>query len=367
MRSSKLILKLLRWLIPRLSLPLFVLNGWALLLLIDYFKTPLTILIVGAVIAFLLDHPLQWLERYRIKRELAILIIVIVTLLFLGLLGITLVPLLSQQAHDLVSDFPAWEQSANQQVQALHNWMQSLGLPINLSGVVANLSGQLSEQLRAIAARIPGLIEGAIGGVFEFFLIVVVIVYLLLRGESLWKGIIVWLPVKLGRRLQTTLPHSFRNYFIGQGTVAFLLGTTLALALTLFRIPYGFLFGVFIGALALFPYGGTIGITLVTLLLALKSIGLGLTVLIIATGVDQVIENGIAPRLMGHLTGVHPVWVVMAILVGAKIAGLLGIVLAVPIASTVKDVMDIYKPSKLKRLPSAKLSELSDLSDPMEQ
>jgi predicted PurR-regulated permease PerM len=128
----------------------------------------------------------------------------------------------------------------------------------------------------------------------------------------------------------------------------------------LFRIPYGFLFGVFIGILALFPYGGTIGITLVTLLLTLKSIGLGLTVLAIATVIDQVIENGIAPRLMGHLTGVHPVWVVMAILIGAKIAGLLGVVLAVPIASTVKEVMEIYKP---KRIPSTDLPESTGLSD----
>lgn len=156
------------------------------------------------------------------------------------------------------------------------------------------------------------------------------------------------MPIKLGRSLQTTLPRSFRNYFIGQGTVALILGTLLAIAFTLFRIPYGFLFGVFIGSLALFPYGGTFGITLVTLLLALKSIGLGVTVLAISTVVDQVVENGIAPRLMGHLTGVHPVWVVIAILIGGKIAGILGVVLAVPIASTVKEVMDIYKP---KRIP----------------
>lgn len=363
MRPSKPTFKLLRWLIPWLSLPLFVLNGWALLLLINYFKTPLTILIVGAVIAFLLDHPLQWLERYGVKRGLAILIIVIVTLVFLGLLGVTLVPILSQQAHDLIRNFPSWERSATQQVQVLHNGLQNLGIPIDLSGVIANLSSHLSAQLQSIATRIPRWIEGAIGSVFEFFLIVVVIVYLLLRGESLWNGIVTWLPIKLGRKLKNVLPRSFRNYFIGQGTIALLLGTTLALTLTLFRIPYGFLFGVFIGTLALFPYGGSLGITLVTLLLALKSIGLGLTVLVIATVVDQIIENGIAPRLMGHLTGVHPVWVVMAILVGAKIAGLLGVVLAVPIASTVKEVIDTYKPRKSTGIAAVALAASNDLSE----
>jgi len=361
---SPLTIKVWRWLIPRLSLPLFALNGWVLLLLIDYFRTPLKILIVGAVIAFLLEHPLQWMERRGIKRVPAILMILVGALIFLGLLGVTLLPTLVTQAQDLIANFPVWEQSANQQVQALHNWLQSLGLPIDFSGVATHFSSQLSTQVQEIAARIPRFLEGAIGGIFEFFLIVVVIVYLLLKGETLWNGMLEWLPIRLSRKLRATLPRSFRNYFIGQGTVALMLGTVLALAFTLFRIPYGFLFGVFIGWLALFPYGGTIGISLVTLLLALKSIWLGLTVLAIATVVDQVVENGIAPRLMGHLTGVHPVWIVIAILVGGKIAGILGVVLAVPIASTVKEVMEIYKP---RRLLSTDLPDSSDLSDWVEQ
>ena len=62
MGSPRLTLKLLQWLTLRLSLPLLVLNGWVLLRLLEYFKTPLTVLIVGAVVAFLLNYPLRWLE-----------------------------------------------------------------------------------------------------------------------------------------------------------------------------------------------------------------------------------------------------------------------------------------------------------------
>lgn len=346
MRSSKLTLNLLRWLMSWLRLPLFVLNGWAALLLIDYFRTPLKILIVGAIIAFLLGHPLRWMERHGIKKTSAILIILASVVIFVSLLGVTLVPTLINQAQDLVTNFSALEQSARDQLQTLDRWLQRLGLPVQISGMVLPQSGQLLQQLQATAARLPRLLEGAIGGVFESFLMIVVVLYLLLRGTSLWNGIFEWLPTRLGTQLQTALPRSFRNYFIGQGTVALMLGSLLAIVFTLFRIPYGFLFGVVIGALALFPYGGTIGITLVSLLLAFKSIWLGLTVLAIATVIDQIVENGVAPRLMGHLTGLHPVWVVIAILVGGKIAGLLGVVLAVPVASTVKDTLEIYKPKQ---------------------
>jgi predicted PurR-regulated permease PerM len=348
--SSRLTIKLLRWLMSWLRLPLVLLNGWAILRLMDYFRTPLKILIVGGLVAFLLGHPLRWIERHGVKKGPAIVLIVAGVVVVLGLLGITLVPILVSQAENLINNFSTLEQSANEQLQTLNLWLQRLGIPVNISDPALRQSNQLLQQLQATAAHLPRLLEGAIGGVFEVFLIIVVVLYLLLRGASLWNGIFEWLPTRLGTQLQTALPRSFRNYFIGQGTVALMLGSLLAIVFTLFRIPYGFLFGVVIGALALFPYGGTIGIALVSLLLAFKSIWLGLTVLAIATVIDQIVENGVAPRLMGHLTGLHPVWVVIAILIGGKIAGLLGVVLAVPVASTVKDTAEIYKPKKTSTL-----------------
>jgi predicted PurR-regulated permease PerM len=142
MGSPRLTLRLLQWLTLRLSLPLLVLNGWVLLRLLEYFKTPLTVLIVGAVVAFLLNYPLRWLERYGMKRAPAMVITVVVSLIVLGLVGITLVPILSQQSQALVNDFPAWENSAQQQIAILHGWMQGLGIPLDLSGVEARLSGQ---------------------------------------------------------------------------------------------------------------------------------------------------------------------------------------------------------------------------------
>lgn len=351
MGPSHQLIKLGQWLVPRLSLPLLALNGWVLLRLIDYFKTPLTVLTVSAVLAFLLEYPLGWIERYRVKRLPAVLLLAFAITVLLGVLGVTLFPLLSQQMQDLISNFPTWQQSAHQQIQTFHNWLQSLGVPLQVSGLATQVSDQISRQIEAIANRIPGFLQETISSIFEVFLIVVVTIYLLLKGKTLWTGIFAWLPGKLGQQIQISLPRSFRNYFIGQGTIALLLGSLIALALTLFSIPYGFLFGVFIGTLSLFPYGGMVGITLVTLLLSLKNIGLGLTVLAIATCVDQIVESGIAPRLMGHLTGIHPVWVVMVILMGGKVAGLMGVLMAVPIASTVKEVMEIYKPSRREDHP----------------
>ncbi len=112
----------------------------------------------------------------------------------------TLVPILSEQAQDLVNHFPTWQRSADQQVRTLHDWLQSLGIAIDIRGMTAELGNQLSKQLQAIATRVPELLEGSISSIFELFLVIVVIVYLLLKGEGLWNGIFEWLPGKLGRR-----------------------------------------------------------------------------------------------------------------------------------------------------------------------
>jgi len=336
--------KVQRWFIQRLSLPLLLLNGWCLLLIVDYFRTPITILILGAIFAFLLEHPVQWLARLKINRMLAILLVLFTVILVVGILGATIFPLLAQQANDLAFSVSDWAKSSGKQLQDLHKWAVSRGIPIDLTGIYAKIGSDLASQLQVIATRLPGFVEMAVGGVFETLLTLVVTIYLLLKGKRLWSGIFEWFPPKLGARVKTTLPRSFRNYFRGQVTVGLLLGLLMTVGFLLFRIPFGLLFGSFIGLMGILPFGGTISITIVTLLVSLKSIGLGLTVLAIAIVIQQIVENGIAPRLLGELTGVHPVWVIITLLIGAKIAGVMGVILAVPLTSFIKDVMEVYKP-----------------------
>ncbi len=77
--------------------------------------------------------------------------------------------------------------------------------------MTAELGNQLSKQLQGILTRVPDYWKAA--SPLELFLVIVVIVYLLLKGEGLWNGIFEWLPGELGRRLKTTLPRSFRNFW----------------------------------------------------------------------------------------------------------------------------------------------------------
>ena len=78
-------------------------------------------------------------------------------------------------------------------------------------------------------------------------------------------------------------------------------------------------------------------------MVALQNFWLGVEVLGTAVAIDQVNSNFIAPRILGNLTGLNPVWVVISLLLGAKLGGLLGLLVAIPLASFIKGVTDEWR------------------------
>jgi predicted PurR-regulated permease PerM len=97
--------------------------------------------------------------------------------------------------------------------------------------------------------------------------------------------------------------------------------------------------------MTLFPFGLSLSIAVVSLLMALKSFWLGLKVLAVAILLQQIIENGIAPRLLGGFTGLNPVWILLALLIGAKVGGLVGVLIAVPVAGFLKSASIVLRES----------------------
>jgi predicted PurR-regulated permease PerM len=109
-------------------------------------------------------------------------------------------------------------------------------------------------------------------------------------------------------------------------------------------IPFAFLFAVVIGISQLIPFlGATLGIGLVTILLLLQDWWLATQLAFVSILMQQVKDNLLAPKLLGNFTGLNPIWIFVVILVGFEIAGLLGTLVAIPIAGTIKGTFDALK------------------------
>lgn len=336
-----------RLLVLSLAAPLTVLNAWALAAIFGYFQSLFVIVVLASVLSFLLSYPVNWLVSKGLKRGQAASLVFLVTLLILLAVGLTLVPLAFSQAQQLVARLPEWLDSGQRQLLKLDERVDALGLPMSFDGLITQINSRLGGELQSLAGRTLNLALNltvfTVVRLLDVLLTVILMFYLLLHSQDIWRSLIDWLPKRIQKPFSETLRLSFQNYFLGQVISATCMAAGLVSSFLLLKVPFGLLFGLTIGGMALIPFGGSVGIVLVTLLIALRDIGAALQVLAAALLVQQVVENGIAPRILGSVTGLNPFWVLISLLTGARIGGLLGVIVAVPTAVMIKEALGVIR------------------------
>ncbi|NRB06672.1 MAG: AI-2E family transporter [Richelia sp.] len=319
--------------------PLVVLNGWAISVIFDYFHSLIVILVGASVLAFLLNYPVSFMERQGANRQQVAILVFLLALSVLLALGLTLFPLALTQAQQLVARLPELIDSGRSQLMKLNERGEILGLPINLDVLVAQINDRVKSQLQAIAGQVLNLAVVTFTSLLDFLLTMVLTFYLLQHGDELWQSLVQWLPRKFRDPFSQTVRLSFQNFFISQLILAVCMASALISIFLWLKVPFGLLFGLTIGVMALVPFGGSVGIALTTSLVALQDFWMGMRVLMAAVIVQQILENLIAPRILGSFTGLNPVWVLISVLTGARVGGLLGVIVAVPTAVVIKTAL----------------------------
>lgn len=336
-----------RTLMILLAAPLIVLNVWAIAQIFEYFREILVAVIIASLLAFLLGYPVGWLRQLGVKQGIASVIVLLGTVVIFLTLGITILPLVFEQAQQLATKLPEWFDSGKGQLLMLDSRFENWGLPFNLDGIISQINDRLKMRFEAIAGEALNLTFGVAvftaNKLLDVVLAIVLTFYLLQHGDDVWEGIVSWLPSKIQQLFSETLRLSFRNYFLGQFIVATLMGTALTFIYLFIQVPFGLLFGITIGLAALIPFGGTVSIIVVTLLVGLRDISIAIKVLIASALIQQLVENVLAPRVLGSFTGLNPFWVFIALLSGARVGGLLGVIVAVPVAVVIKEALEAIR------------------------
>jgi predicted PurR-regulated permease PerM len=213
-------------------------------------------------------------------------------------------------------------------------------LPINLSRLITQLSDRLPGEVQALADQTLTLTLDAIGSLSEGLLVIVLTLYLLLDGRRVWDGVFRWVPLKYRDRVGQQLESNFHRYFIGQAAMGVIMGTALTIAFFLLNVPYSLLLGLLVGVMTLVPFGDVLSFGLISVLVAAQDLGLGVKTLVTAAVIDQLVDQAIAPRVLGSFTGLKPIWVIISLLIGTKIAGLPGLLTAVPVAGFIQDLLE---------------------------
>ncbi|MBD2293226.1 AI-2E family transporter [Anabaena sphaerica FACHB-251] len=343
--------------------PLLVLNGWAISAIFHYFHSLIVILVGASVLAFLLNYPVSWMERHGARREQVAILVFLLALSILLALGVTLFPLALTQAQQLVARLPELIDSGRSQLMILNEKAEMMGLPINLDAIVVQINDRVKGQLQAIAGQVLNLAVVTFTSLLDFLLTMVLTFYLLQHGGELWESLVEWLPTKFRDPFSRTVRLSFQNFFITQLILSTCMASALIPTFLWLKVPFGLLFGLTIGLMALIPFGGSVGIAMTTLLVSLQDVWMGARVLAAAVIVQQILENIIAPRILGNFTGLNPVWILISVLTGARIGGLLGVIVAVPCAVVIKTVISAIRPPIIRE--DTEDSSSGELAAPM--
>ncbi|MCM1981856.1 AI-2E family transporter [Lyngbya confervoides] len=360
-----------RMLLVGLIAPILVLNFWAMGMIANFFGVLITIVVVASLLAFLLNYPVSWLSKKGLPRDPVSIIVFLLTLSILLGVGISLFPVAFSQAQQLVARLPELIDSGQQQILLLNEQAESRGFNLNLDMLAEEAFKRIEGQIQSLAKSAVNITVDAVSSLLDIvvtgLVTIIMTYYLLQHGDELWESVLEWLPAEKQDPVANTLRLSFQNYFIGQLIISISMSSALVPLFLVMQVPFGVLFGLTIGTLALIPFGGTVGILLVTLLVALQNFWLGLKVLAAAVIVQQIVDNLLAPRVLGSVVGLNPVWVFISVLIGAKVGGLVGVAIAVPIAAVLKTALmavqsqilaDRERLARMAEVPSEKSVEV---------
>lgn len=313
--------------------------------------------IVGLLFVYLLDIPVRWLIRRGLRRSLAIMLVYIATfVLVVEFLTLTLTPLVNEILR-FIDDFPKLAESLNARLQDLMELYSRLEIPVVIrdwiDGVIAGIGqgGEVGAGLD-LSFLLP-LVTGAgslIGGIFGYVILPVWVFYILKDRVSLAASFDRALPAAW--RFDTLVVLRSVGRVLSQWVRAqFVLGFSVGLftfvgLLVLSRVVdpifgrYAILLSVTAGILELLPIIGPIISAVPAVLLAAtagpESV---IAALVLYTLVQQLENNVLVPKIQGDAVELHPAAVMFAIIIGGALAGLLGAILALPVAAAGRDVV----------------------------
>ena len=319
---------------------LILVTGWIALKAISYMGELLSIVITAALIAFLLNYAVAGLRPF-LPRTIAAGLVYLMAGFVVVIAALTLLPLVFNQARQLVTNFPSLLDSAQDQLNTFQAWSLQYNLPFDIQLLVSLLFDRLQTQAEAIASRSLGLVVGTFNWVLDAIFILVLSFYMLIDGERVWKIITSIFSRQIRAGLTAALKRNLQRFVSGQLLLGLFMAVTLTVAFWTLRVPFFLLFAVFIGLMEIIPFiGATLGIAAVAVVVAFIDWWLALQVLAVAVALQQVKDNLVAPRIMGNLTGLSPVIIFVSLLLGAQLGGFLGVILAIPLTGVVKSLAE---------------------------
>lgn len=322
--------------------------------------------ILGGVIAFILNIPMSKIEsllkektniKDGLSRGISIVLALLIFVAILAFVAFLLVPELIGNIKNLINTIPNLVSSGQQVIINLLDQSPDIQSQIiDMFEQSGNVTDIVSNVLNYIVNGAVGFIKSFISSFITIFTSIIFSIYMLSQKEELINGtkrIIKALTGKanskkifeIAKLTQTT----FSRFLSGQCLDVSILGVLMFVVLALFRFPYPLLISVLTAITALIPvFGAWIAMIIGTILILITNPFQALMFIIVFTIIQQIENNFIYPKVVGASVGLSPMWSLLAITVGGKLFGVIGMLVGLPIASVVYSLLKNTVNQKLK-------------------
>ena len=314
----------------------------ALILLFIYLiKNVVYIFVVSIIFASILIPLIDYLENKKIPRTLSVVVIYVGFLSLIGLAFYLVIPIVASQVSGVAANLGIF---FNKFYNILSSWFgfQSKDLASYTQSSLESLSGQLSS----LTSNIYNLTVRVVAGVVTAIIIIVLAFYLTIEQNASSRLIRFFAPRNKQKKLVALIDKAQRRMGLwlgGQLIMSFIIFVLSFIAFLILRLPNAFTLALIMGILELIPYfGPLIGGAAAAFVAFSQSLWLGIVVIIVIILIQQIENHVLMPNVMKKVTGLSPVIVILAILIGAELFGFIGVIIAIPITMALSVILQEY-------------------------
>lgn len=310
-------------------------------------------ILFAGLFAYLLAPTVDFLERRRLPRTLSAALIMVFFLFTASALLFLVVPTLFDQFRELIERIPMMLDVLHDNLAPMLAERFGVTLHLDRSAVTESLRRNIESLAAPSAWLVTRVFQSIVTlglAVFNLVIVIVFTFYLLRSYGVILDKVVGLFPLRHRTHLVTAaraVDEALAGFVRGQIIVCIVMATIYSIALTLIGIQGGAVIGMLAGLLNFIPYLGTLtGLVLSLLSAALDYGGPGpvIAVLVVFVAGPLIDATAITPNVLGQRVGLNPFLVIVSLLAGAELLGFLGLLLAVPIAATLRALVRVFLP-----------------------
>lgn len=323
------------------------------------------IFLISAILAMLLNPLVMGLGRVKCPRWVAVPIVYLAFLAVIVLVIVFLGPPLIRQFQRLFDSIPGWLGSLNKLLLDLQNWLATHSVTVNLQLNTTDIVDWLQTHGAQSVGTLFSVGVSVVGMIVNLFLTVVISFYMLIDGKRISRFLCRLAPGEQTVKADYTrgLQTAFSRFVRGQALLGATIGLASGLAVWILSWDvvgvwpeggqYALLFGFWAGVTEVIPYVGPfLGAVPPVIAAFFHSPVAALVVIIVYFVIQQLESHILAPNIVGSSVGVHPLIVIFALLAGAQIGGILGMIASLPLLSMLRHTLTFYD-FRMSRAPWA--------------